>query len=124
MAAFMVGMTGAHASKDVNFRYDAKTAIAEAPAKDQIQKFQYNDKYEPVFFIKDDVLYVSYLNFDKKEVNFKFKDNEYHNTVIFRHSSYDENLQKAFALDNLTSGNYTLVVTIDDKEYNYEFTRG
>ncbi len=75
---------------------------------------------DPYFSFKDNVLKISYLNFEEKDVNIKFFDSS--DLIYSKAAGNKFNLSEGFDLSKLKSGNYSVNLSSANDEYSYNFT--
>jgi hypothetical protein len=72
---------------------------------------------KPFFSYKDDILKLSYLNFSEKNMNLDFYNG---NDLVYSHKIDNQfTVNKGFDLSKLDKGNYSVVLSADDKTYTY-----
>ena len=72
---------------------------------------------KPFFSYKDDILKLSYLNFSEKSMNLDFYNG---NDLVYSHKIDNQfAVNKGFNLSKLEKGNYSVVLSADDKTYSY-----
>ncbi len=72
---------------------------------------------KPFFSYKDDILKLSYLNFSEKSMNLDFYNG---NDLVYSHKIDNQfTVNKGFDLSKLDKGNYSVVLSADDKTYTY-----
>lgn len=77
--------------------------------------------YDPYVILKDDILKVSCLNFEKENLALQIYDNDglVYNTNIGSEFA----INKGFNLSNLSSGNYQVIVSGDAESYSYSINK-
>jgi len=72
---------------------------------------------KPFFSYKDDILKLSYLNFSEKSMNLDLYNG---NDLVYSHKIDNQfAVNKGFDLSKLDKGNYSVVLSADDKTYTY-----
>jgi hypothetical protein len=72
---------------------------------------------EPFFAYKAGILKLSYLNFSEKSMNLNFYNG---NDLVYSNNIGNQfTVNKGFDLSKLEKGNYSVVLSTDDKTYNY-----
>ena len=72
---------------------------------------------KPFFSYKDDILKLSYLNFSEKSMNLDLYNG---NDLVYSHKIDNQfAVNKGFNLSKLEKGNYSVVLSADDKTYSY-----
>ncbi len=72
---------------------------------------------KPFFAYKDGILKLSYLNFSEKNMNLDFYSG---NELVYSHKIDNQfAVNKGFDLSKLDKGNYSVVLSADDKTYTY-----
>ena len=78
-------------------------------------------KAEPVFSYNDNLLMLSFLNQNKKEMTFNLYSG---GSLIYEKKFNDSSsLNKKFDLSKLDKGDYQVVFNVGDDNYDYELTR-
>lgn len=72
---------------------------------------------EPYFAYKEGVLVLSYLNFSEENVSLNFYDKD--DLVYTKELGNKFNLNEGFDMSKLANGEYTVVLSTNDKSYNY-----
>ena len=73
---------------------------------------------EPFFAYKDGVLKLSYLNFSEENLSLNFYDKN--ELVYSKELGKKFNVNEGFNLSKLEKGNYSIVLSTDDKNYSYK----
>jgi hypothetical protein len=72
---------------------------------------------EPFFAYKDGILKLSYLNFSEEKLNLNFYNE---NELVYTKAIGDEfSVQEGFNLSKLDKGDYSVVLSTNDKSYTY-----
>lgn len=78
-------------------------------------------RYAPYFNYKEDVLQLSYLNFDKEPLKLKFYDE---NGLVYQTElGRDFNIATGYDLSKLENGSYTVVLSSFDNEFTYNLVK-
>jgi hypothetical protein len=73
---------------------------------------------EPYFAYKEGILKLSYLNFSEENLSLNLYDN---NDLVYSKALGDKfNVNEGFNLSKLAKGSYTVVLSTNDKSYNYK----
>ncbi|HAZ04651.1 MAG: hypothetical protein A2W90_06720 [Bacteroidetes bacterium GWF2_42_66] len=75
---------------------------------------------DPYFSFKDNVLKISYLNFNEKDVNINFYNSS--DIVYTKAAGNKFNVSEGFDLSKLENGNYSVSLSTVNDEYTYNFT--
>jgi len=78
-------------------------------------------RFAPYFNYNDNVLKLSYLNFDKEPLKLNFYNED---GLVYRTSlGKDFNIATGYDLSNLKKGNYRVVLTSYNNEYDYNLVK-
>lgn len=78
-------------------------------------------RYAPFFNHKENVLQLSYLNFDQEPLKLKFFDNK--GLVYQKELGKDFNITTGYDLSKLEKGSYTVVLSSFDNEFTYNLVK-
>ena len=97
---------------------DAATTEREFSIKNQnITVGKEKNSIEPFFAYKDGILKLSYLNFSEEKLNLNFYNE---NELVYTKAIGDEfSVQEGFNLSKLDKGDYSIVLSTNDKSYTY-----
>ena len=78
-------------------------------------------RFAPYFNFKEDVLQLSYQNFDQEKLNLKFFNN---NGLVYQTElGKDFNIATGYDLSKLEKGSYTVVLSSFDNEFTYNLVK-
>jgi hypothetical protein len=77
-----------------------------------------NSLIEPYFAFKDGVLKMSYLNFPEENISLNFYTND--DLVYSKELGNKFNVTEGYDLSKLEKGNYTVVLSTNNKSYTYD----
>ena len=79
-----------------------------------------NPVIDPYFTMKDNVLKVSYLNFDEEDIDINFYNSS--DLVYSKAAGKKFNVSEGFDLSKLKAGDYSVRLSSASNEYTYNFT--
>ena len=99
----LININNTRAKRDIEFR------------NEQVIVGDLRYSYDPIFAFENDLLKVTYLNFDQE--NFKLRLYRGNELVFESHLGNDFALTRGFDLSRLDFGSYDVVLASDDKQY-------
>ena len=78
-------------------------------------------RFAPYFNYNEDVLQLSYLNFDQEKLNLKFFNNS--GLVYQTELGKDFNIATGYDLSKLEEGSYTVILSSFDNEFTYKLVK-